>query len=1109
MIDQSTTPSFHIYRSSAGSGKTYTLTREFLVLALQDPESFRGILAVTFTNKATQEMKDRILETLHELSTGKSSMAAELRERTGLGEELLAARAEQVLQSILHHYTWFSISTIDSFFQKIIRAFAREVGIQGAFKVELDQTRVLQEVIDELLLELGHNKELASWVLRFSEEKVEESRHWDVRQDMYQLATELLQERVRLLTTDLKANSEDKGFIKDFQRKLQKEVKQYEVAMQGISRKAEAIKKQYGLETKDFAYGANGVAGYLLRIDQPEDKAKYEPGSRVLAALEDPDKWASKSSKLKEPIAQAVAGGLQDCLQEVITLFARGHRLYESARQVLRNLYTYGILSDIARKLKAYKEENDLMLISDSTQFLHGIIGDNDAPFIYEKTGSRYQHYLIDEFQDTSQMQWQNFKPLLENSLAEGRLNLVVGDVKQSIYRWRGGDLELLLEGVEQAFRPDMTSISNLATNWRSREQVIAFNNSLFAGAADLLQRTFAEELDHIEDEALRDWLQAQTGQFVKAYEDVAQLFPQAQKTDEPEGYVTVSLLAPPEEDPKETNERWRERVLEELPALLEQAQDRGYQLRDMAVLVRRKGEGRLIADYLMAYQAGPRAKPGYRYDVVSNESLYLGQAPVIKLLIHGLRYLVNPADGIARVGLALEWHRYLKQAAPPLASLFHEVAAEVVDEEGNMQTDWFPEELVRRRPWLSKQPLFEVIENLIALFELEAQEETFAYLQAFQDLILEYIQQENTDLISFLEWWDETGKTQSIKIPEAMNAMRIMTIHKSKGLQFPLVLVPFCNWNFDHESNQSNILWTRSAEPLFAEAGYLPIRYTAQLRNTVFRADYYQERMRAAMDNLNLLYVALTRAEEELHIYGRKPGKPGGMVKDASALLDRCLEAGTPTEAAADLPGVALAEQYDPETGYFSLGDMTKRVDQKAPGEHSRLQSYAARNWRSKLSIRPKSANFFKETDNAVADQVNYGNLLHELLASINYLEEVDEKIALFRFEGKLDEHDEPRVRALLAQMMEQSAIADWFSENWEVKTEVPILPRTGELRRPDRVLIGAGRCLVIDFKLGKARNSHIKQVKEYMQLLSQMGYPKVEGYLLYLDDLTISPVI
>lgn len=1086
---------FHIYRSSAGSGKTYTLTREYLALALRDPEAFRGILAVTFTNKATQEMKDRILRELNDLQEGKSPMAAELAAETGMSEEVIGMRARLVLQQVLHHYTWFSISTIDSFFQKIIRSFAKEVGMQGSFRIELDQNKVLGEVIDALLLEVGDNKELADWVVRFSQDRVEEARSWDVRGDMFKLGSELFREEVRQRAGDMAENTGHQGFIRDFQQKLQKIVAIYEQQMAAFSRKANQVKERYNLTTDDFAYGKSGVAGYLDKL--ADSKADYSPGKRTLDALDDPGKWASKSSKKREEIITCVESGLLDVLQSVVGLYQREHTRYNSALHVLKNLYTFGILRDIARHLQDYKDENDLMLISDSTQFLHGIIGGNDAPFVYEKTGSRYQHFLIDEFQDTSSMQWQNFKPLVENSLASAQRNLVVGDVKQSIYRWRGGDWRLLLTEVQEGIDPGMTEVKNLAVNWRSRYEVIAFNNSLFAAAAPMLAALFADAVQEIEDEAQAQWLAAQTEQFKQAYEEVAQAFP-GQKNPLPPGYVQIDLLEA-EEDEKDAD--LRQRIVEGLPAQIEDMQERGIALRDIAILVRRKSEGRLIADYLMEYQGSPEAKPGMRYDVVSNESLYLGQAPVIRLLIHALRYLINPADGIARVGIATELHRYIRQEEPPLAALFHEVAHFDEADEGST-TDWLPEELRKRRAWLSKQPLFEVVENLIALFGLEGKPQEFAYLQAFQDLILNYIQQESTDLISFLEWWDEKGKTESIKIPEAMDAIRIMTIHKSKGLQFKVVLVPFCTWNFDHDATNDNILWTRSAEEPFAEAGYFPLIYRTDLQKTLFRIDYWQERMRAAMDNLNLLYVALTRAEKELRITGLYQKKDSGLVRNASDLLQRIISETADAGVGEDLPQVALAEHWDEDSRRFSYGSPISGQKEEV-SKPEQLKNYAAHNWRSKLSIRPRGDNFFSEVEGGVSDQVNYSKLLHELLASISYLEEVDEQITRFRFEGRLDEEDEPRVRELLEEMMQQERIAAWFADDWEVKTEVPILPKTGELRRPDRVLIGKDRSIVIDFKLGEPRKSHTRQVKEYMQLLSQMGYPAVEGHLLYLDTL------
>jgi ATP-dependent helicase/nuclease subunit A len=602
---QAPTKKFKIYRSSAGSGKTYTLTREYLSLALQSPEYFRTILAVTFTNKATQEMKSRIIETLHELAEGEPhSMREALREATGLEDDALTRRAQEVLSAILHNYSHFSVSTIDSFFQRIIRSFAKEIGLRAGFKVELDQQKVLDDLIDRVLAGIGTDKHLTRWLTQFAEEQIDEGKSWDIRRSIRSLAGEIFTESYKVHEKGLQRLAHnEKGLLKVLgQLKEQKVV--FEEKMDALGHAGLQFLEERGLRVEDFAYGKSGPANYLNAI--LKENGQYAPGKRVLEVLEDPDKWSPKSNKQRDYFIAAALEGLSPRLQQALALYESGYETYLTAKEVLRFIYTLGILAHLTAVLSKYREDNDLLLISDAALFLKDIIGENETPFIYEKTGTRYQHFLIDEFQDTSGFQWDNFRPLVQDSVAAGNLNLVVGDIKQSIYRWRGGDWKLLLHKIEADIGSENTQQETLNHNRRSCRNIIDFNNSLFYQAAwelvEVCESKITEVADGMEQAALHFELQ----NLAAAYADVFQIYPEG-KANTPCGLVNVHFLEADEEEGS-----WKVQAQLGMLSTIQELQDSGYKARDIALLVRSNREGQELASVLMQAEEEKRAGSPY-----------------------------------------------------------------------------------------------------------------------------------------------------------------------------------------------------------------------------------------------------------------------------------------------------------------------------------------------------------------------------------------------------------------------------------------------------------------------------------------------------------------
>ena len=1105
---------FKIYRSSAGSGKTYTLTKEFLKLALKSPGYYRSILAVTFTNRATQEMKSRILQQLHGLSQGEpNEMLPELLEATGLEAPKLKTRAGEVLTRILHGYSQFSVSTIDSFFQKVIRAFTREIGLQAGFTLELDQQRVLDEVIDLVFDDIGKDKQLTEWLVRFAEEKVEQGKNWDFRKDIKQLAREVFQEHYKSFEKDIAAAASRKDFIPQLLNKLKEIVRSYEEEMKACGEKALRLLEAHSLEVTDFSRGKTGVMGYLERITIKED---YDPKVMARKALGNPENWHTKTSKKKEQIISAVTGGLNDCLEKAIYNFDHGSQRYESAKQVMRFIYTFGILANITQKLQQYRDDNDLMLISDAAVFLREIVGDNDAPFVYEKIGNTFNHFLIDEFQDTSGFQWENFKPLVINSLAEGNMSLVVGDVKQSIYRWRGGDWQLLLEKIVEDVGAEQTQELNLNQNWRSRKNIIDFNNGLFAGSPSILETLSQSDLKDIAVPQLQEFLKKEASKIATAYKDVYQEYPHKDKKADIEGYINISFLPAKEsEDDVEQDDSgnpveilgWKDSVLKKIPELVMSFQDQGYAPSEIAFLVRNKKDGKLIADRLLAYKSLPEANPNYSYEVISSESLMVGAAVSVNMLLNTLRYFDNPEDVVARVNMVYDYQVYvLKRTDISLNSLYMDVAS------GRDFYEWMPEGFEAVEQQLTSFPLYEIVESLIRMFNLHTLKGEYAYIQAFQDLVLNYGKKEQVDIASFMKWWEEVGANNAVQVSDATDAMKILTIHKSKGLQFKVVIVPFCDWDIDHSPTLQHTLWCCADDPPFNEIPYLPLNYSGRLKNTIYYQNYYEELVKAYMDALNLLYVAFTRAEDCLMGFGPIPNikKDGTFsIKKISDLLYKYFCENFSPESGESLD-LFQQKVWDPEMHQFEIGSrhqLKKRKVSRADNIIG-LHQYLSTSWRNKLSIKPRARNFYLEKETPAVAKINYGLLLHEILAQVEYQEDLSGVLQKFVFEGLISEYERKVLEEKLEQVFGNATIGAWFSGKWEVKTEVPILPSSGRINRLDRVMIKDNEAIVVDFKSGNVESKHKKQVINYISLLDQMGYRPVTGYIVYLEPVEIVKV-
>ncbi len=1027
---------------------------------------FRHILAVTFTNKATQEMKDRVLAYLTAFSgvnqnpgSDAEQLAAELKQELRLDEATFRQNSHELLTLILHQYDQFSISTIDAFFQRVIRAFTRESGLLGDYRLEVEQEAVLTEVVDSLIDELKENHALTDWVVRFAQESMESDKSWDIRKRLADFSREIFRDEFKAIEEEVYTHTSDQKFFTRFQSELFKIRNTFIAKVSPLAKEMLQIIKEKNWKPEHFRRKRNsGIMTYLNSFANLEDLKGLEIGKYMQDEYIHASKWPGDNLALNGEILEVAEKVFAPNVQRINKFYKDEYPKALTAELILHNLYVFGLMADIARKLREYKSENNLMLLADAPKFLNHIIGDSDTPFVYEKVGSFYRNYLIDEFQDTSGYQWKNFLPLLANSLDQGYPSMVVGDVKQAIYRWRGGDLSLLQTQLEEHIGSHRVAMRELASNYRSAPEIVNFNNLVFEAAAKVAASKINAALP------------------IDVYHDVRQSSPV-----EGVGLVRVAFIADEEE------ESWRSLSLKKLTRDIEYLQQNGIPPGDIAILVRRNEEGQDIAAHLLEYKHSAEAKTGVNYEVVSNESLRIDGAGSVNLLLGALRHLVNPDDPIARAQLCYEFSR-LHTAQRETSEIFSEASKVFFESQ-------VPEAFTNHKLSLKKLPLFELTETLIGLFGLGKVTGELAYLQAFQDLVLDFYTRERNDLAAFIEWWDENKDSDktSIKLSGEVNAVNILTIHKAKGLQFRYVLIPFCSWAVDHEGFRAPLLWVTSDEAPYAEAGPMPVRYSSTLKASDFAPYWEEERTKVYLDNLNVLYVALTRAERGMII--TCPAK--GFKNSVAEWLYESIQQ-TPD----------LQNEWDEGARLLTIGTLPPSPKKPAAVTPAQLTNYSTSRWREKLVIRQAGNIFFDGMNPQTRERISYGIYLHALLSRIRTREDVTPVLDRLVQEGVMTSGERGRLEDQLGELLGNPIVGNWFDGSWDVRTEVPILLPGGATNRIDRLMLRDKRAVVVDFKTGEKSKADHEQVAEYLDILRQMGFTEVQGYLLYTRDKEVTEV-
>ncbi|MBR1932219.1 MAG: UvrD-helicase domain-containing protein [Prevotella sp.] len=1033
-----------IYKASAGSGKTFTLATEYIKLLVRNPQSYRQILAVTFTNKATEEMKMRILSQLYGIwrrLPSSDGYAQVVCRELDASPDFVAHQAGQALTLLLHNYSYFRVETIDSFFQSVLRNLARELDLTANLHIGLNDSQVEELAVDQLIENLQTTDVMLQWLLKYIMETIGDDRSWNIIGQVKQFGKTIFRDYYKQKSQELYQQISQPAFFEQYADKLKDMRRTAKERMQEIAESFFAELEGAGFSIDDLSYGRTGVASFFLKLrDGVFDESVV--GKRVADCNGQPEKWYKKTHPRREELHVLADTTLGDILRYGIEQQPVQWRLYKSADLTLRHLNQLRLLDSIEKKVRELNEGANRFLLSDTQQLLHELIDGSDSPFIFEKIGTQLEHIMIDEFQDTSTVQWQNFKVLLQETMShEGTENLIVGDVKQSIYRWRSGDWRLL-HNITSEFEhsSELLKVRTLDTNYRSCRRVVAFNNAFFTKAAEL--------------------------EGVSAYDDVTQSVPQGKPL---EGCVRVALL--PEAD-------YQQRMLENITAQVAEWLDLGVAPTDMAILVRTNSQIPLIANYFMEQMPQVR--------IVSDEAFRLDASPAVLVIIQALRSLTHPDDAIARAYLA-------KMCS---SSPLHEGT---LDEK-------LPEAFAAHADELLRLPLYELTERLFAIFSLNAMQGQSAYLCAFYDQVAAYVSEQSANVFDFLREWDESLCSKTIQSPE-VNGIRLISIHKSKGLEFPYVIIPFCDWRLE----LGDILWCQPQEAPFNELPIVPIDYSQKgMAGTIYQRDYDEEHQQNMVDNLNLLYVAFTRASRALTVIGKRGSKQGYR----SALIEQTLP-----EIADKLPEATISGEEDAEApllfGYGSSEAVPQKAKAAAKNENVFLQEsqpvqIGIEVSENKVEFKQsnKSRTFATPQDDADQQErshyIQLGSILHEVFSTIRTTGDIDTALRRMELDGIIyDQHlTRERIETMIRKRIESPKVASWFDAHWTLFNECTILCRddqTGQVyeRRPDRVMTDGQQTIVVDFKFGHPRDEYHDQVREYMQLLAQMGHPNVSGYL------------
>ena len=1034
---------FQVYNASAGSGKTFTLVKEYLKILLQtsDAKRFQQILAVTFTNKAAAEMKERVIDNLRAFGKSdvllhKTEMFKQLEEELSIADIILHQRAEKVLQNILHNYSAFNITTIDSFTHRLIRSFAFDLGLSLNFDVEMDVKSLINEAVEELIAKIGEDKELTNVLIDFSLQKANEDKSWDISRELNEIAQILLNENDNAQVQKIQERP-IQDFI-DLKTKLNKSQKSIEKQFAEIGIKGLTIIDNLDIEYKDFYYSQ--FPKHFQHLIEYPDKLVFDPDKGLAKSIQN-NIFYTKGKP------EEVKTAIDSIINPLLELYHASEKLYQEFtlnKLFLSSLIPLAVLSSINKSLEELKEEKNIRLNAEFNQLISKNLQEQPAAYIYERIGEKFKHYFIDEMQDTSILQWQNMIPLISNALSqEGTSLLLVGDTKQSIYRWRGSEPEQFLKLTSKEnlkannpfFIPKQ--LRPLDTNYRSYSEIINFNNGFFQHLAQFFNK--------------------------QEYAAIYVNENQQKLNNKKGGYIQLSFL---EEDLKKTEEKaiaYAEKVLQTINDLSD-----AFNLNEICILTRTRKQGIAIADYLTENDI----------DIISSETLLLQNSEKVIFMINLLTYLQNNIDREAKLNILYFLYDYLK-----LIDEKHTFFKDLLD----LKIDEFFKQLKKYNIHFEyttfiQLSLYENVEYIIRSFNLNKSSD--AYIQFFLDEVLQFSLKKSTDIITFLEFWNDKRESLSIVVPNEKNAVRIMTIHKAKGLEFPVVIYPY---DLDIYKEQNPKVWypiTNSKDFNDFESLLVSNNKSLALSGNTGKEIYQAHRDELELDNFNLLYVVLTRAVEQLYIIG-EPKKVNDSLKTSSQFFIHYLQS----------IGQWNENQYE-----YSFGN-SKRISLRSTSDKNsdEQDKLISSSWQSHNIAIVANSSLLWDTDNSIA----YGNLMHELLAHIKTIDDVEGTIETYITTGIITTLQANKLQKLLIEIVTHPNLKEYYQQNIIVYNEREIFTDTNEVIIPDRFVINdVNEVIIIDYKTGKSDKKYHYQLNNYAQAIEKLGHKVSKKLLIYIRE-------
>ena len=1106
-----------LVRASAGSGKTFALTAHYLVLLFSGKGKYREILAVTFTNKATAEMKERILGALEELSHSgyeKSKFSFVLKENyPALTDQEVRNKASEIYSAILHDYSRFSVSTIDGFVQQLIRSFAFELNMDNGYKLEMNHEKVKEELVMALNLKMETDSELLEWVSNLAIEQIDDGKDWDYQRALKALADEIFKERYQPFEEAMKAMGDDKAKEFDLLRKqINKGISTFKNEIIDKTLIIKELLDDSGVELNDLKDKSRNPLAKLQKIIDGD----FEKLSSLNNLVDDFDQWPNKTLK-DTSVVEQLYDSINPLLGQMLSYYAEGVRQYDTYQAINKNSSYLRLMQGMADLLKEYRSEKKVMLISDAQLLLLGITEDPEADnpsFIWEKTGNKYKHFLFDEFQDTSTFQWKNFQPLLKNAIASASpeqhaSHLVVGDVKQSIYRWRNGDWRILHNKLKEALKPINVSEENLAYNRRSSENIIRFNNFLYQKLPAILQQNLNDVFYETAQEDLHEsWEKESSSLIVKAYEGSSQ---EMTEHTLPGGKIEVKFFTKePKASTSEDLEQEEESseaaayVIEKLIEIL----NSGVSMKDIGILVRSNREAVMILDsiYQKTNQELLSEAAGKSFQIFSGEALKISNNPAVALLLCTFRLLTihESESGIYKAECA-RLYKQIHNSENEYIEIDNRNWMNMASGSVSSMLDVLPAELCSDLNSFRQMPLAELTEKLIRIYGLgySETEKFIPFLLAFRDQVAVFTAAGDQGIASFLEWWDREGSSKALPSSESQDAVQVMTIHKSKGLEFAAVIIPFLNWKLIEYSNGSRkkYIWADAAVAGFEKFKSFPVEINKNLATTAFAEEYFEEIMLGYMDLINTLYVATTRAKNYLCLIcpNLAPKKEGGKVSSAKNLQTIFSD----LFATEDRGGL----DWEANEMLYVLGNIpVPMIPESVVSETKQLRIH---NYHVNEQLTERFKRNSRKEDSWFNAKQRKGIVLHQLLEKLDSIDNLDRLISMQVEEGLIREAERDEVRKAVADIMMQDEIKTWFKTARSVISEKDMIIDSGTVKRPDKLFILDDRAVLLDFKFGAQNNKYIADISIYRENLMKMGeFKQVDAYLWYAQDRKLQKV-